>query len=70
MKFTTGDVFRAAMKKEGIKQKEIADKLGIHTNNVSQAIRNFDKNKGNISTLVEYAEAIGYEVVIDLKKKN
>ncbi len=70
MKFTAGDVFRAAMKKEDIKQKELAEKLGIHANNVSQAIRNFDGNKGNISTLIEYAAAIGYEVVIDLKKKD
>lgn len=69
MRFTTGDVFRATMKKEHIKQKDLAEKLGIHVNNVSQVIRNFDQNKGQISSLIEYAEAMGYEVVIELKKK-
>ena len=66
---TVGESFRVLMKREGIKQVELAEKLGIDKRNVSQTLKKLDENKGNINTLVEYAEALGYEVQIEFRKK-
>ena len=57
------------MKREGVKQVELAEKLEIDRRNVNKTIKMFDENKGTIKTLMEYAEAIGYEVEIEFKKK-
>ena len=66
---TVGESFRVLMKREGIKQVELAEKLGIDKRNVSQTLKKLDENKGNINTLVEYAEALGYELEIGFKRK-
>ena len=57
------------MKRENIKQVDIAEKLNIDRRNINKTIKMFDENKGTIKTLMEYAEAIGYEVEIEFKKK-
>ncbi len=66
---TVGESLRVLMKREGIKQVELAEKLGIDKRNVSQTLKKLDENKGNINTLVEYAEALGYELEIGFKRK-
>lgn len=57
------------MKREGIKQLELAEKLNLDKRTVSHTIRLFDTNKGTIKTLVEYAEAVGYELEFGFRKK-
>ena len=66
---TAGESLRILMKREGIKQVELAEKLGIDKRNVSQTLKTLDENKGNINTLIEYAEALGYNVKIEFEKK-
>ena len=66
---TAGESLRILMKREGIKQLELAEKLNLDKRTVSHTIRLFDTNKGTIRTLVEYAEAMGYELEIGFKKK-
>ena len=66
---TAGESLRILMKREGIKQLELAEKLNLDKRTVSHTIRLFDTNKGTIKTLVEYAEAMGYEVEIGFRKK-
>lgn len=67
---TAGESLRILMKREGIKQVELAEKLKIDKRNVSQTLKNLDENKGNINTLVEYAEVLGYEIKIEFEKKD
>ena len=67
---TAGESLRVLMKREGVKQVELAEKLEIDRRNVNKTIKMFDENKGTIKTLMEYAEAIGYEVEIEFKKKD
>ena len=66
---TAGESLRMLMKREGIKQLELAEKLNLDKRTVSHTIRLFDTNKGTIKTLVEYAEAVGYELEFKIKKK-
>ncbi len=66
---TAGESLRVLMKREGVKQVELAEKLEIDRRNVNKTIKMFDENRGTIKTLMEYAEAIGYEVEIEFKKK-
>ncbi len=66
---TVGEKLRILMKRENIKQVDIAEKLNIDRRNINKTIKMFDENKGTIKTLMEYAEAIGYEVEIEFKKK-
>ncbi len=66
---TAGESLRILMKREGIKQLELAEKLNLDKRTVSHTIRLFDTNKGTIKTLVEYAEAMGYELQIGFRKK-
>ncbi len=67
---TAGESLRILMKREGIKQLELAEKLNLDKRTVSHTIRLFDTNKGTIKTLVEYAEAVGYELEIGFRKMN
>ena len=57
------------MKREGVKQVELAEKLDLDKRTVSHTIKLFDDNRGTIKTLMEYAEALGYEVEIGFRKK-
>ena len=66
---TVGEQFRILMKRDKIKQTELAENLGIDKRNVSQSIKLFDENRGTIKTLIEYAEALGYNVKIEFEKK-
>ncbi len=66
---TAGESLRILMKREGIKQLELAEKLNLDKRTVSHTIRLFDTNKGTIKTLVEYAEAVGYELEFGFRKK-
>ena len=66
---TIGEQFRILMKRDKIKQTELAENLGIDKRNVSQSIKLFDENRGTIKTLIEYAEALGYNVKIEFEKK-
>ncbi len=66
---TAGESLRILMKREGIKQVELAEKLGIDKRNVSQTLKTLDENKGNINTLIEYADAMGYKLKIEFEKK-
>lgn len=66
---TAGESLRVLMKREGIKQVELAEKLDLDKRTVSHTIKLFDTNKGTIKTLVEYAEALGYELEIGFKRK-
>ena len=66
---TAGESLRVLMKREGLKQVELAEKLDLDKRTVSHTIKLFDTNKGTIKTLVEYAEALGYEVEIGFRKK-
>ena len=66
---TVGEKLRILMKRENIKQVDIAEKLNIDRRNINKTIKMFDENKGTIKTLMEYAEALGYEVEIGFRKK-
>ena len=66
---TVGEQFRILRKRDKIKQTELAENLGIDKRNVSQSIKLFDENRGTIKTLIEYAEALGYNVKIEFEKK-
>ncbi len=57
------------MKREKIKQIELAEKLRIDKRNISQTLKKLDENKGNINTLIEYANVMGYEVEIRFRKR-
>ena len=66
---TAGESLRVLMKREGVKQVELAEKLEIDRRNVNKTIKMFDENRGTIKTLMEYAEDLGYEVEIEFRKK-
>ena len=66
---TVGEQLRILIKREGLKQTELAEKLNIDRRSVSQSMKMFDENRGTIKTLMEYANALGYYVKIKLKKK-
>ena len=66
---TVGEQLRILIKREGLKQTELAEKLNIDRRSVSQSMKMFDENRGNIKTLMEYAEALGFEVEIGFRKK-
>ena len=66
---TAGESLRILMKREGVKQVELAEKLDLDKRTVSHTIKLFDDNKGTIKTLLEYAEAMGYDVEIGFRKK-
>ena len=66
---TAGESLRILMKREGVKQVELAEKLDLDKRTVSHTIKLFDTNKGTIKTLVEYAAALGYEVEVGFRKK-
>lgn len=67
---TAGESLRVLMKREGVKQVELAEKLDLDKRTVSHTIKLFDDNRGTIKTLMEYAEALGYDVEIGFRKKN
>ena len=62
---TAGESLRILMKREGVKQVELAEKLDLDKRTVSHTIKLFDDNRGTIKTLIEYAEALGYNVKIE-----
>ena len=66
---TAGESLRVLMKREGVKQVELAEKLDLDKRTVSHTIKLFDDNRGTIKTLMEYAEALGYEVESGFRKK-
>lgn len=66
---TVGESLRILMKREKIKQIELAEKLRIDKRNISQTLKKLDENKGNINTLIEYANVMGYEVEIRFRKR-
>ena len=66
---TAGESLRVLMKREGVKQVELAKKLDLDKRTVSHTIKLFDDNRGTIKTLLEYAEAMGYDVEIGFRKK-
>ena len=68
-KLTVGEQLRILMKRDKLKQTDLAEKLNIDKRNISQAMRSFDENRGTLKTLMEYAEALGYEVQIEFRKK-
>ena len=65
---TAGESFRILLQREKLKQVDLAEKIGFDRRNVSKALKNFDENKGSISTLVDYAAALGFEVEFNFKK--
>lgn len=66
---TAGESFRIALKRAGLKQVDLAKETGLDKRNISQTLQNFDKNRGTISTLVQYAESVGFEVEFNFIKK-
>ena len=66
---TVGEQLRILIKREGLKQTELAEKLNIDRRSVSQSMKMFDENRGTIKTLMEYANALGYDVKIEFEKK-
>ncbi len=66
---TVGEQLRILMKRDKLKQTDLAEKLNIDKRNISQVMRSFDENRGTIKTLMEYASALGYEVEIGFRKK-
>ena len=66
---TVGEQLRILMKRDKLKQTDLAEKLNIDKRNISQVMRSFDENRGTIKTLMEYAAALGYEVEIGFRKK-
>lgn len=66
---TAGESLRVLMKREGVKQVELAEKLDLDKRTVSHTIKLFDDNRGTIKTLMEYANALGYDVKIEFEKK-
>ena len=66
---TVGESLRILMKREKIKQIELAEKLRIDKRNISQTLKKLDEHKGNINTLIEYANVMGYEVEIRFRKR-
>lgn len=66
---TVGEKLRINMKRENIKQVDLAERLDIDKRNVSKTMKMFDENKGTISTLMEYAGAMGFDVEIEFRKK-
>ena len=63
------EVLSLLIKREGLKQTELAEKLNIDRRSVSQSMKMFDENRGTIKTLMEYANALGYDVKIEFEKK-
>ena len=66
---TVGEQFRILMKREGIKQVDLSQKMNIDKRNISQTIKMFDENRSSLKTIMDYAEALGNEVEIGFKKK-
>jgi len=66
---TVGEQLRILMKRDKIKQVNLAEKMKIDKRNISQSMKMFDENRGTLKTLMEYANALGYDVKIEFEKK-
>lgn len=66
---TIGEQLRILMKRDKIKQVDLAEKMQIDKRNISQSMKMFDENRGTLKTLMEYANALGYDVKIEFEKK-
>jgi DNA-binding Xre family transcriptional regulator len=58
---------KAARLREGFSLGEIADKSGIDRGNLSKLENNVDNVE--LNTLARLADALGYDVVVDLRKR-
>jgi len=66
---TAGEALRLLMKQQKVKQVDLSEKLEIDKRSVSRSLANFDNNKGTISTFLEYADALGFDVTFDFIEK-
>ena len=64
-----GILLKLAMNKKKLSQKELSKRLNTRDTNVSNALRNLSDNRGNINTLIEYAEKAGIEFKYWFEKK-
>ncbi len=53
---TIGEQLRILMKRDKVKQVDLAEKMQIDKRNISQSMKMFDENRGTIKTLMEYAK--------------
>ena len=53
----------------GLTQEQIAEKLSTNKSNISRLESVTSKSSPRLSTIVDYAEAVGYEVKIDFEPK-
>ena len=67
---TVGQQFREIMAKNGKTQDEIAKMLEIDPRSVSQTFASFDGESCRVKTIKRYADALGYDVVIKIKRRN
>lgn len=59
---------KLARLREGVSLGEVSEKTGIDRGNLSRLENNVENVE--INTLVRLADAIGYDVLVDLKKRN
>lgn len=66
-KLTIGEILKIEMKRAGISQSELAEKLGIDRRTISLNMKKFEKNKGRIENLFQYLQALDFDMEINIK---
>lgn len=73
MELTIGETLRIEMKRGGISQTELAEKMGLDKRVISKTLKNFDENKGNIQNLIQYVKALNLNIefkITNLKQES
>ncbi|NLK61851.1 MAG: helix-turn-helix transcriptional regulator [Fusobacteria bacterium] len=66
-KFTIGELLKIEMKRAGITQIELAEKLEIDKRTVSLNLKKFENNQGRIENLFEYLKVLDFDIEINIK---
>lgn len=64
-KYTAKKAMKEALKGSGLKQTELAEKLGVNQSSVSS---NMNRSKVGIDVFLEMTEAMGYTTYLGLKE--
>lgn len=66
-KFTIGELLKIEMKRAGITQIKLAEKLEIDKRTVSLNLKKFENNQGRIENLFEYLKVLDFDIEINIK---
>lgn len=66
-KFTIGELLKIEMKRAGITQIELSERLRIDRRTISLNLKKFENNEGRIENLFQYLQALDFDMEINIK---